>query len=129
TISGYTATNVVRVTIDDLSKIGDVIDVATRAGANRVPSIQFALRDEQSVRGQALREAAVKAKAEAEALANALGLKVNRILTVEAGGPVPVPIRDVMFARAESSSAATAIQPGSIEVNANVTLTVEVSAR
>src|SRR5690349_18656649 len=49
TISGYTATNVARVTVDDLSKIGDVIDVATKAGANRVPSIQFALRDEESV--------------------------------------------------------------------------------
>ncbi len=129
TITGYTATNVVRVTIDDLSKIGDVIDVATKAGANRVPSIQFALRDAESVRAQALREAAVRAKVEAEALASALSLKVNRILTVEEGGPVTVPVRDVMFARAESSSAATAIQPGSIEVNANVTLTVEVSAR
>jgi len=128
TISGYTATNVVRVTVDDLSKIGDVIDVATKAGANRVPNIQFALRDEDSVRTQALREAAVKAKAQAEALANALGLKVNRILTVDEGGPVVVPTRDVMFARAEVSSV-TAIQPGSIEVNANVTLTVEVSAR
>jgi uncharacterized protein len=129
TITGYTATNVVRVTIDDLSKIGDVIDIATKAGANRVPSIQFALRDEESVRTQALREAAAKAKAEAEALASSLGLKVNRILTVEEGGPVAVPVRDVMFARAESSAAATAIEPGSIEVNANVTLTVEVSAR
>ena len=129
TIIGYTATNVVRVTIDDLGKIGDVIDTATQAGANRVPSIQFALRDEQSVRAQALREAAVKARTEADALAAALGLKVNRILTVEEGGPVIVPVRDVMFARAEPMSAATSIQPGTIDVNANVTLTVEVSAR
>jgi uncharacterized protein len=128
TITGYTATNVVRVTIDDLGRIGDVIDTATRAGANRVPSIQFALRDEEGVRTQALREAAVKAKAEADSLAAALGLKVNRILTVEEGGPVMVPVRQVAFARAESS-AATQIQPGAIEVNANVTLTVEVSPR
>jgi uncharacterized protein YggE len=129
TINSYTATNVVRVTIDDLGKIGDVIDMATQAGANRVPSIQFALRDEQSVRTQALRDAAVKARAEADALASALGLKVNRILTVEESGPVAVPVRDVMFARAESTSAATSIQPGTLEVNASVTLTVEVSAR
>jgi uncharacterized protein YggE len=129
TITGYTATNAVRVTIDDLTRIGDVIDTATRAGANRVPSVQFALRDEDSVRTQALREAAIKARAEADALAGALGLKVNRIVAVEEGGPVVVPVRDVMFARAEGPSAATAIQPGSIEVNASVTLTVEVSSR
>lgn len=127
TITGYTATNVVRVTIDDLSRIGEVIDTATQAGANRVPSIQFALRDEDSVRTKALREAAVRAKAEADALASALGLKVNRILTVEEGGPVMVPVRQVAFARAAAASPATQIEPGAIEVNANVTLTVEVS--
>jgi uncharacterized protein YggE len=130
TITGYTATNIVRVTIDDLGRIGDVIDTATKAGANRVPSVQFALRDEDSVRRQAVREAAVKAKADAEALASALGLKVNRILTAEENGPVAVPlIGGVAYARAESAAAATSIQPGAIEVNANVTLTVEVSAR
>ena len=130
TIKGYTATNVVRVTIDDLARIGEVIDTAAQAGANRVPSVQFALRDEESVRVEALREAAAKAKAEADALGSALGLKVNRILTVEEGGPVTVPtIHEVAFARAVSGSAATQIQPGAIEVNANVTLTVEVSPR
>src|SRR6185312_6258339 len=60
TIKGYTATNVVRVTIDDLGRIGDVIDTAAQAGANRIPSIQFTLRDEEGVRVQALREAAAK---------------------------------------------------------------------
>ncbi len=127
TISGYTATNVVRVTLDDLGKIGDVIDTATQSGANRVPSIQFALRDEQSVRGQALRDAALRARAEADSLAAALGLKVTRILTVEEGGPVAVPIREVMFARAEASSSATPVKPGTIDVNATVVLTVEVT--
>jgi uncharacterized protein len=129
TITGYTATHIVRVTIDDLSGIGDVIDTATKAGANRVPSVQFALRDEDSVRRQALREAAVKARADADALASALGLKVNRILAAEENGPVAVPLTGGMaYARTESA-AATSIQPGVIEVNANVTLTVEVSAR
>lgn len=126
TISSYTATNVVRVTVDDLGKIGTVIDTATGAGANRVPNIQFALKDEQSVRTQALHDAAVRARSEAEALAAALGLKVNRIVSVEEGGPVVVP---VMFARAEAKSSPTTIEPGSIQVEANVTLTVEVSVR
>lgn len=129
TIKGYTATNVVRVTIDDLGRMGDVIDTAAQAGANRIPSIQFTLRDEESVRLQALREAAAKGKAEADALASALGLKVNRILTVEENGPVMVPAHEVAFARAASASSVTQIQPGAIEVNANVTLTVEVSPR
>ncbi|HEY4209880.1 MAG TPA: SIMPL domain-containing protein [Steroidobacteraceae bacterium] len=128
TVSGYIATNVVRVTVDDIGKIGNVIDTATQAGANRIPSIQFALRDEQTVRRQALRDAAIKARADAEALAATLGLKVNRILTVEESGPAAVPVRQVMFAARAESSPGTAIQTGSLDVNATVVLTVEVGS-
>lgn len=129
TISGYSATNIVRIMVDDLAKVGLVIDTAAQAGANRLPSVQFVLRDAQSARAQALKEAALKARAEAEILAGALGLKVNRILAVEEGGGAVIPMREVMFARAESASASTPIQPGTLDVNASVQLTVEVSPK
>jgi len=38
-------------------------------------------------------------------------------------------MREVMFARAESASASTPIQPGTLDVNASVQLTVEVSPK
>ena len=117
------------ITLDDLAKVGSIIDGATAAGANHVQGIQFTLRDQQRVRSQALREAATKARAEADALASALGLKVVRILTVEETSPVVVPVRDGMFAaRAEAARAPTPIEAGTIDVTANVTLAVEVSA-
>ena len=131
TITGYTASNVVRITLDDLAKVGSAIDGATAAGANHVQGIQFTLRDQQRVRSQALREAATKARAEADALASALGLKVVRILTVEETSPVAVSVRerDGMFAaRAAAATAPTPIEAGTIDVTANVTLVVEVSA-
>ena len=73
TIEGYTALNVVRVTLDELRKIGAVIDAATQAGANHVQGIQFTLRDQDAVRAEALREAALRARGEADVLAAALG--------------------------------------------------------
>jgi uncharacterized protein YggE len=129
-INGYTASNIVRVLLDDLPRLGSVIDAATQAGANHIQGIQFTLRDSQAVRAQALREAATKARGEADALASALSLKVMRILTVEENGPVVIPMHPLVMAaaRKESPELATPIQPGTIEVNANVTLTVEVSA-
>src|SRR5438105_31240 len=96
TLSGYNAVNVVQVTLDELAKIGAVIDSATQAGANQVQGIQFTLRDTEGVRAEALREAATKARAEAEVLASALGLKVVRILTVEESSPRVVPVRAFM---------------------------------
>jgi uncharacterized protein len=130
TIVGYTALNVVEVTLDDLGRIGDVIDAATRTGANRVQGIQFTLRDAESVRAQALKEAATRARAEADVLAGALGLRILRVLSVEESSPRFVPIRMNMMAGARTAAAAadvtTPVESGTLDVSAQVTLTVEV---
>jgi len=128
TIDGYIAANVVQVQLDDLGKIGAAIDAATQAGANQVQGIQFTLRDQDAVRAEALREAARRARAEAEVLAEALGLKVVRVLTVEENSPRVMPVR--MFSRAVAANAAatpTPVEAGTLDVTADVTLGVEVS--
>ena len=128
-IDGYTANNVVQVTLDELAKIGSVIDAATQAGANHVQGIQFTLRDQAAVRAQALREAVTRARAEADVLAEALGLKVVRVLNVEESSPGIVPVRVLAGApRAMVTAAAsTPVETGTLDVTANVTLSVEVS--
>jgi len=130
-VSSYTAMNVVRVTVDDLGKVGSVIDTATQAGANHIESVRFTVRDPQVLHSQAIREAALKAKANAEALASALNLKILRTLTVEevaepSGGPPDVSMLD---ARDAAGPAPTPVQSGSFVVTANVALTVEVASR
>jgi len=75
-VSSYTALHVVRVTVDDLDKVGPVIDTATQAGANHVESVRYTVRDQQVLHSQAVREAALKARATADALAAALNLKI-----------------------------------------------------
>jgi uncharacterized protein YggE len=125
TITGYTATNIVRVTLDDLTKVGAVIDAATQAGANRIHQLQFTVKDDRPLVSQALREAAVKARQKADALASAVGVRITRILKLDESGPVSIPVRDMAFARAEATS--TPIEPGTIEVRASVSLTVEIA--
>ena len=129
TITGYSAVNVVQVTLDDLAKIGTVIDSATLAGANHVQGIQFTLRDQDAVRAEALRQAATRARAEAEVLAAALGLKVLRVLSVEENSPRVMPVHIAMAApRAVASGAVTTpMEAGTLDVTADVSLTVEVS--
>ena len=128
-IVGYTASNVIRVRLDDLRKIGPVIDAATQTGSNNVQDIRFALRDEQATRTEALREAARNARQDAQALADALGLSVVRILSVDeqgpAAGPVPIYAQAMRFATAKAP--ATPVEAGTIDIHATVTLTVEVA--
>jgi len=122
-ITGYTATNVVRVTQDELSRLGPVIDAATRAGANQIQRIRFMLKDEAAAKASALRLAALDARAKAGSLARALGLQIVRIHSVEETGPMPRPMYELAMARAEAP--ATPIIPGTIETTAMVTLTAD----
>ena len=129
TIEGYTALNVVQVTLDDLAKTGAVIDAATKAGANRIQGIQFTLRDQDTVRAQALREAATRARAEVDVLAAALNLKVLRVLTVDENSPRIEPVRTYNAApraMAAEAAAPTPVESGTLEITADVTLSVEV---
>lgn len=129
TITGYTATNVVEVTLDDLTRVGKVVDAATQSGANKIQGLQFTLKNSQSLRSQALKEAAEQAKASAEAIASGLGVKVLRVLSAEESVPgedfgmkkkalPPPPAPGVP---------ATPIEVGTIDVDAFVILRVEIS--
>jgi uncharacterized protein YggE len=126
TITGYTALNVVEVTLDDLGRMGNVIDAATHNGANRIQGIQFTLKDQDAARAQALREAA---QPEADVLAGALGLKVLRVLTVEESSPRFIPqMVHVTSVRAGNAAAEapTPVESGTLDVSAEVALSVEV---
>jgi uncharacterized protein YggE len=130
-VSSYTAMNVVRVTVDDLEKVGPAIDAATQAGANHVESVRYTVRDAQALRSQALREATSKARADAEALAAALNLRIIRIVSADDTGDSGTGQPDLMppDPRDPPGPAPSAAQPGSFVVSANVTLTVEVGTR
>ncbi len=129
-IVGYTATNVVQVDTSALDQVGEVVDVATAAGANELRSLRFVLKDGRDARAQAVSEAAGNARAKAEAIASTLGLRVVRVLSVDEGGPslLPEPRRAQRFLAAESAAAPTPIEPGKLEVHATITLTVEVKS-
>jgi uncharacterized protein YggE len=120
-IVGYTVSNVVRVTQDDLSNVGTVIDAATRAGANQIRRIRFTLRDDAPAKASALRGAARDARAKAYNLAHALGLQIVRIRSVDETTPTRSPFFDLEL----RAAATTPILPGTIETTATVTLEAE----
>jgi uncharacterized protein YggE len=125
-ITGYTATNTVRLQISDIPMLQKVIDVAMKSGANSINRLTFSLKNEEAVRAQALANAAAQAQSGAIALTAALKLKLGRLLRVEEGQPVVVsPARQISFGRAQSTDV-TPISPGRIDVHADVNLTYEI---
>jgi hypothetical protein len=119
-IVAYRAANTVRVQVDDLERVGGVIDAGIAAGANQLNSLAFDLRDDLKYRKQALQLAAQEARIKAEAIASALNLQLGEVLEIrEEGAPAHYPVERRMTA---PSAAGTPIQPGQVQVNASVNL-------
>jgi uncharacterized protein YggE len=126
-ITGYTASNILQVKVNDLSQVGKIIDTSTQSGANTIQSLQFGLKDEQAARARALQEAAIQGKIKAEAIASALGVRIVRLLSAQEGGPVVVPrVYATMAGAAGRAQAPTSVEPGNIEVRASVVVTYEI---
>jgi uncharacterized protein len=119
-IVAYRAANTVRVQVDDLERVGGVIDAGIAAGANQLNSLAFDLRDDLKYRKQALQLAAQEARTKAEAIASALSLQLGEVLEIrEEGAPAVYPVERRMAA---PSAAGTPIQPGQVQVSASVNL-------
>jgi uncharacterized protein YggE len=119
-LTGYRAANIVRVELDDLARLGPVIDAAVGAGANDVEGIEFTLSNEAPHRMEALRKASQEARAKAQAIAEALGVRPGVLIEATEGGVEVVPPRPVAFVR--EALAATPVQPGELTVRATVTV-------
>lgn len=125
-ITGYTVTNVVRFETRELKRVSELIDRAMRAGANNVQSLQFRVTDERALRAEALRKALADASAQAEVIAKALKLRILRVLSVQAQALPPPIIYPERAMAPKSAEAPTPVDPGSINLQASVTLTVEI---
>lgn len=89
--------------------------------------MQFTLKDREAVYGQALRQAASRARAEADALAAELGLRVVRVLSADEQQSTPVrPFVGAARTAALAAELPTPVEPGTIDVDARVRLTVEI---
>jgi uncharacterized protein YggE len=125
-IVGYTATNEIQAETAKVDGVGALIDLAIGAGAARIGEVAYTLRDPAPARNRAYKAAGADAAAQAAAIAEALQLRIVRVLeaTTE-GSSVPVFYKRTMAMAAES--VATPIEPGAVttEVRLRVTYGIE----
>jgi uncharacterized protein len=116
---GYRATNTINVTVDDVARAGAVLDAGIGAGANLANGLSFGFKDASGLRRQALDQAARTARADADALAAALGVRISGVrLAEEQGGNTPGPLPRV--AAAPAANGDVPVQPGQLTVTAGV---------
>jgi len=125
-ISAYNATSTLAVKVSDPALAGKAIDLAFGAGANTLDGITFSVSDDSEARDLALKAACADAKAKAEILAEACGMKITGIEEIREGGTVTYDRGANSFAAkgagAEMGSS-TFVQAAKIGVSADVTVT------
>lgn len=123
-IRGYRATNQVVLETRALERVGELIDIALRAGANRMDGVNFAVTDPSKVMAEALTEAVERARRSADAIAAALGVRVGAVLdaSTDAAPPRPMVRPEMMAARGADAAAPTQIEPGEQTVMAMVSI-------
>lgn len=81
-ITGYMARNQVRLRIRDLGRAGDIVNALFEAGANEVQGPTFSLSDPAPALKEARRAAVAQARRQADTYAEALGMRIARVLKV-----------------------------------------------
>jgi uncharacterized protein YggE len=121
-IIGYSVSNTVEITLADLSKIGRTIDTAIQSGANRVQGISFDLQDRNPPTAQALKAAAINARAQADAIAAGLNVHIGAVLHASEGVNTSTPVLGGVTA-----TSTTPVQTGLVVIQASVTLEVAIA--
>jgi uncharacterized protein len=122
-IVGYTVSNALEVTINDISITGTVLDEVVTNGSNSINSIRFGLKNETELYNQALELAVKDAKAKAEAMGKGLGvINIQPLRITEASNRNTPVYYDRGAVSMEAAKASTPISEGELKVKASVSV-------
>ncbi len=128
-LAAYNASSTLAIKVTDMESVGTLIDSAFAAGANTLNGISFSASDTEEAESEAMRKAVEDAQKKAEILAQASGLKITGILTINEGGVYNYEnsIGNVNAMRMDTAEAkedaGTVVQAAKLIVNATVSIT------
>ena len=117
-IVGYRVSNQVRVVIRNLPELGKVLDTLVSTGSNRVSGISFGITDSDGILNEARNNAIADARSKANLYAQALGIKVGKVVSVSESSVIAP--RPQFFARAAMADSAVPIASGEQELTATI---------
>ena len=127
-IIGFVARNEVQVETHKVDSVGTLIDAANTAGANRVSGLQFTLANRDEQLRAALEKAGAEARAQAESVAKALGVRLKGVASATTStAPIVQPrYFEARAMAAMEARAPTPIEPGSVSVAATLQVTYDI---
>lgn len=125
-IQNYTVSNMLSVTVRNLEKIGEILDVAVDAGANQIYGLNFSSTQQNAAYERALSRAVEDAREKARVLCTAANVQLGELMEINAqDGGYSYGARNMLTMDAASAKGA-AIVSGDVQVSAAVTLVFEI---
>lgn len=125
-IVGYRASNRVTVTIRDITKVADTIDVLVSAGANEISGISFMVSKASKVLDDARSEAIADARRKAEIYAKAANISIGAPISIsEETAPGPMPYRKM----AADMAASAPVAQGQETLRVSVSVSYEIKPK
>jgi uncharacterized protein YggE len=117
------------VTIHDLTKIGGILTAATQAGANNIYGIQFDVADKNTALAGARKAAVENAKQQADELAQAAGVTLGAVQSINYYNNYPSPV--MMDGKGGGSpmtyqAASVPVNPGQLTFTVDVNIVYEI---
>lgn len=118
----YMVDNSVNVTVRDLDKLGTLLDATVKAGANNIYGVSFDVENKDAAMEEARKDAVANAQAVAKQVADAAGVELGQIITINAYGGYPTPIFEGKGGGAVAMDASVPISPGQLALTADVNI-------
>lgn len=126
-IAGYSANTNLSIKIRNIDLVNQVIDEATKAGANQIGGVTFEVDDQTKVENEARSLAVAEAKKKAQEASKIAGFSLGRIINYsENFGSFDRPVTLSAEKIGLGGGNETSIEPGSSEVKVMVNLSYEI---
>lgn len=128
-VIGFRVTNTVTAKVRDVTKAGTTIDAVVAAGGDltRINSVGFTVDNPASYQEQARVKAVNDAVAKAKKLADTAGVKLGKPTFITENSYIPGPIYRDMAAAEGAPAPVTPINPGEMEITANVQIAYSIA--
>lgn len=129
-VKGYNANHTIEVTYRDLTKIGELLDAASGAGANNIDNVRFSIENPDQYETQVIEKAMANATLKANAIAKAANRQLGIVLVVSQGDSgnsvVYAQTEMLMSAKASMDSAgSSAVEAGEVKVSTQLSVQYE----
>lgn len=128
-VKGYNAQHTLQVSYRDLTKVGELLDAASTAGANSIGSARFAIEDPSAFEAQVIEKAMANADVKAAAIAKVAKRSLGQVVTViqndDGNNPV-VYMESAQMSKASADMAAgTSVEAGEVKVSTQLSVMYE----